>query len=162
VLLKHQQATTADYELALKRLKRHAEFQERMIGADGSFPPFGRSITYRTGSFQVLAQAALMHQYPEQIGAGQIRSAMTALLRKSFEDCQNFDPNGWLVLGFCGSQPDIADYYTSTGSLYLATLAFLPLGLPATDAFWTAPPADWTQKKAWQGQPFKKDYKVNY
>jgi len=27
--------------------------------------------------------------------------------------------------------------------------AFLPLGLPATDVFWTAPYRDWTGKKAW-------------
>ncbi|ULT46227.1 hypothetical protein KRR40_15590 [Niabella defluvii] len=44
----------------------------------------------------------------------------------------------------------------------MATLGFLPLGLPATDKFWADPPADWTSKKAWNGQPVKKDYKVEY
>jgi hypothetical protein len=44
----------------------------------------------------------------------------------------------------------------------MATLGFLPLGLPANDPFWTAPPVDWTSKKAWNSQPFKKDYKVTY
>ena len=29
----------------------------------------------------------------------------------------------------------------------MATLGFLPLGLPATDKFWTNPPAAWTAKK---------------
>ncbi len=162
VLLKHQKAKIAEYELALKRLKRHAEFQERMIGADGSYPPFGRSITYRSGCFQVLAHAALLKQYPEQISPSQIRSAMSAMHQKSFNGCNNFDANGWLVLGFCGHQPMVADSYTSTGSLYLATLSFLPLGLPADDPFWTDPATDWTQKKAWRGEPFKKDYKVDY
>jgi hypothetical protein len=56
----------------------------------------------------------------------------------------------------------VADIYTSTGSLYMATLGFLDLGLPATHAFWTDPPADWTSRKAWSGQPLKKDYKVEY
>ena len=103
-----------------------------------------------------------MQQYPEKISAGQVRSAMTAMMKKMFTGCNNFDEKGWLVLGFCGSQPGVADTYTSTGSLYLATLGFLPLGLPATDSFWTSPQTDWTQKKAWSSQPFKKDYKVNY
>jgi hypothetical protein len=162
VLLRFKKVSEADYQLAVKRMLRHAEFQERLIAADGSFAPFGRSITYRTGAFQLLAQTALMQQYPEKISAAQVRCAMTAMIKKMFTGCNNFDANGWLVLGFCGSQPGVADTYTSTGSLYLATLGFLPLGLPATDSFWTSPETDWTQKKAWSSQPFKKDYKVNY
>ena len=47
-----------------------------------------------------------------------------------YEGNQNFDKDGWLVLGFNGHQPECADGYTSTGSLYMATLSFLPLGLP--------------------------------
>src|SRR5688572_14755474 len=162
VLLRHKKVTDAEYGQVLKRMVRHAEFQERIIGPDGSFPPFGRSITYRSGAFQVLAQTALLSQYPEQVSPGQVRSAMTALMQKMFTGCNNFNEKGWLVLGFCGSQPSVADYYTSTGSLYLATLGFLPLGLPATNPFWTEPAAEWTSKKAWGSQPFKKDYKVAY
>jgi hypothetical protein len=73
-----------------------------------------------------------------------------------------FDKNGWLQLGFVGHQPQMADQYTSTGSLYLCTVGFLALGLPADDKFWTDTAADWTSKKAWSGQLFKKDYKVSY
>jgi hypothetical protein len=162
VLLKFKRVSEAEYQLAVKRMVRQAEFQERLIATDGSFTPFGRSITYRTGAFQLLAQTSLMQQYPDKIPAGQVRSAMTAMMKKMFTSCNNFDEKGWLVLGFCGSQPGVADTYTSTGSLYLATLGFLPLGLPATDSFWTSTQTDWTQKKAWSSQPFKKDYKVNY
>jgi hypothetical protein len=64
---------------------------------------------------------------------------MTALMQRMYTSCNNFNEKGWLVLGFCGSQPTVADYYTSTGSLYLAALGFLPLGLPGSDPFWTAP-----------------------
>lgn len=168
VLLQHKEVNTdakvsdEEYQEAIKRMVRYSEFQERMIGADGSYPPFGRSITYRTGAFQALAQCALLGRYAEQITPGQVRCAMTALIQKMFAQCNNFDSKGWLVLGFCGSQPIVADYYTSTGSLYMATLGFLPLGLPATDPFWTDPPTDWTSKKAWNSQAFKKDYKVHY
>lgn len=68
----------------------------------------------------------------------------------------------WLQLGFCGHQAQVADYYTSTGSLYMATLSFLPLGLPVDDEFWSAPAAAWTAAKAWAGEDFVKDYHVNY
>lgn len=162
VLLAFRKVSEESYEKVVKRMVRHAEFQERIIAPDGTFPPFGRSITYRTGAFQLLAQTALMERYPEQIPAAQIRCAMTALMKRVYDGCNNFDANGWLVLGFCGAQPSIADYYTSTGSLYLATLGFLPLGLPANHDFWKGAEIDWTQKKAWNSEPFKKDYKVDY
>jgi len=44
----------------------------------------------------------------------------------------------------------------------MATLSFLPLGLPADNAFWTAPYEDWTTKKAWKGEHLHRDYKVEY
>jgi hypothetical protein len=75
---------------------------------------------------------------------------------------RNFDANGWLVLGLNGHQPLVADEYTSTGSLYVASLGFLALGLPAESRFWSDPPADWTSKKAWSGQVFRKDHHVDY
>jgi len=151
-----------DYDDAMKRMVRHSEFLERLISPEGTFPPFGRSITYRTAAFQALAQTALMEQLPEHITPAQVRSGLTKVMHNMFDQNQNFDKNNWLVLGFNGSQPLIADVYTCTGSLYLTTLGFLPLGLPASNRFWTDPPADWTAKKAWSGQPTKKDYKVDY
>jgi len=56
----------------------------------------------------------------------------------------------------------IADVYSSTGSMYITSLVFLPLGLPDTHEFWSAPFTDWTMRKAWDGQPFEKDYRVDY
>ena len=37
--------------------------------------------------------------------------------------------------------------------------AFMALGLPPTDSFWTAPYEKWTSKKAWEGDDFPKDHK---
>jgi hypothetical protein len=68
-----------------------------------------------------------------------------------------FDKNGWLTLGFCGHQPNLAESYISTGSLYLCSAVFLPLGLPANDEFWTGKPEEWTNKKAWKGKIIKID-----
>ena len=151
-----------DDDLALKRMVRYAEFLERLISPEGTFPPFGRSITYRTGAFQALAQTALLEKLPEFIEPAQVRCGLSKVMHNMFDNNANFDSNGWLVLGFNGHQPMVADTYTSTGSLYLATFGFLPLGLPATNKFWTDAPADWTSKKAWSGQSLKKDYKVDY
>ena len=149
------------YDIAEKRFLRYVDQQERMISPVGTFPVIGRSITYRTGAFQALAQAALMDKLPEHVNPAQIRGALTAITKNLLSD-NIFDDNNWLLLGFDGHQPEIADYYTSTGSLYMATLSFLPLGLPESHEFWSSPEEDWTSKKAWNNAAFKKDYHVRY
>ncbi|MGL4520460.1 MAG: DUF2264 domain-containing protein [Phocaeicola sp.] len=161
-VLPRRLVTKEDYEQAIKRMVRHAEFSERIITTDGTYPAFGRSVTYRTAAFQSLADAALRELLPVHIAPAQVRSALTAVHRNMYQGNQNFDEKGWLVLGFNGHQPECADIYTSTGSLYMATLSFLPLGLPADNAFWTDAPADWTTKKAWKGEHLRMDYKVEY
>lgn len=157
-----KRASQKDVDEALQRLIRHSEFCERIIGPDGTYPAFGRSVTYRTAAFQSLADVALREKLPAHITPAQVRCALTAVHRNMYEGNQNFDKDGWLVLGFNGHQPEAADGYTSTGSLYMATLSFLPLGLPADNPFWTDAPADWTTKKAWNGEKLHKDYKVEY
>lgn len=155
-------ATEEEYVQAMDRMIRHAEYCERIISPDGRYPAFGRSVTYRSAAFQSLADVALHEKLPEFIKPAQVRCALTAVHHNLYDGDQNFDENGWLVLGFNGHQPEAADTYTSTGSLYMATLSFLPLGLPADNPFWTDAPADWTSKKAWAGEKLKKDYKVEY
>jgi len=152
----------ADYELALKRMRRYSEFLERTISPEGTYPPLGRSITYRTGAYQALAQISLMHELPEKIKPAQVRGALTAVMKNIFGANGTFDSNGWLTLGLAGHQPMIADQYTSTGSLYICTLGFLPLGLPPSDPFWSSESCDWSAKKAWKGMPLTKDYKVDF
>ncbi|MBV7534031.1 DUF2264 domain-containing protein [Chitinophaga sp. sic0106] len=162
VLMDNQQGTKADYDQAMKRMQRFAELQERMIAPDGTYPALGRSMTYRTAAFQPLVQLALMHQLPEGVEPAQVRCAMTAIMKRIFEMEGTFDKQGWLQLGIAGHQPEVADVYTSTGSLYICTNGFLALGLPAEDPFWSAPPAEWTAQKVWSGKPVKKDYHVTY
>ena len=150
------------YDDAVQRMQRYSEFLARMISPEGTFPAFGRSLTYRVGAFQALGQVALMEKLPEGISNAQARGALTAVRRRMFSVEGNFNNKGYLDFGFAGSQPDIADSYTNTGSLYLTSVGFLPLGLPADHEFWAAAPEKWTSQKAWSGEPFKKDYAVNY
>ncbi len=152
----------AELDLAIKRMSRHAEFLEHIISPEGTYPVFGRSITYRTGAFQALSQTALMERLPDYMEPSQVRCGLTAVMHNLYDHKGNFDANGWLVLGFNGHQPLVADLYTSTGSLYMATLGFLALGLPPQSRFWSDPPSDWTSKKAWSGQLFKRDYHIDY
>ncbi|MGY3053249.1 hypothetical protein ACVWYG_001447 [Pedobacter sp. UYEF25] len=162
VLLDHKRLAHADFDLNVNRMVRYSEYLERVISPEGTYPADGRSITYRTAAFQALAQTALMEKLPEYIKPAQVRCALTKVMHNMYDGDQNFDKGGWLVLGFNGHQPEVADYYTSTGSLYMATLSFLTLGLPADNNFWIDPPAPWTSVKAWTGAPLKKDYKVAY
>lgn len=145
------------YDTELIRFVRYAEQQERLISPEGTFPPLGRSLVYRFGAFQVLAQAALMKQLPDYIVPAQVRSALTTVIDRQIAQEGTFDANGWLQLGFCGHQPEVAETYISTGSLYLCSAAFLPLGLPATDTFWTGRFTEWTSVKAWAGKKIKID-----
>ncbi len=149
------------FEKAKKRMQRFGLILERFISPEGTFPVFGRSITYRTGTLQPLALLAWREMLPSELTNGQVRAAMTAVIKNMFADERNFNEGGFLTLGFNGQQPNISDWYTNNGSLYMASLAFLPLGLPANHAFWTDAPQNWTSKKAWYGEDFPKDHAIH-
>jgi hypothetical protein len=143
-----------------ERARRYAAVLERLIAPDGSFPAIGRSLAYRCGAFQLLASIALRHALPEGVSPPQVRAALTAVIRKTLEAPGTFDADGWLRIGFCGHQPGVGETYISTGSLYLCSVAFLPLGLDANDPFWSAPSQPWTSVRAWSGQAFPIDHAI--
>ena len=138
--------------------KRYAEIQERLINTDGSFPVTGRSITYRGGAFHHLADVSLRKQLPASSKPAQVRSALTAVIKKTLNAPNTFTKDGWLTIGLYGNQPDLADFYINTGSEYLCTTIFLPLGLPETDEFWSSPAEPWTAVKVWSGQDLPADH----
>jgi hypothetical protein len=142
-----------------ERNERYAVIQERLIHTDGSFPPTGRSLVYRGAAFHHLADMALRKALPTQLPAAQVRSALTAVLKKTLGSPSTYR-NGWLTIGLYGEQPDIADSYNNQGSLYLCTAIFLPLGLPARDPFWAAPPLKWSAQKIWSGEDFPNDHSL--
>jgi hypothetical protein len=162
VLAEKKMIDASKFDLAIKRMQRYAEFLERLISPEGAYPVFGRSATYRVGAFQPLAKLSLMDKLPETITQSQVRSALTAVMKRMFGNKDIFTSDGWLQLGFAGHQPSIADYYSNSGSMYLTSVGFLSLGLPATHPFWTGPFTEWTSIKAWAGKPFGKDYAVDY
>lgn len=148
---------TKMYEIERSRSILFARWLERLINPDGSYPVFGRSICCRMGVFHQLAEVALSHEKIDHVPPGQIRSALTAVIKRQVGN-QNFTPEGFLKLGFNGDQPDICEGYFNQGSLYHTALIFLPLGLPKDDPFWTEPTQAWTSKLAWEGKFFYNDH----
>jgi hypothetical protein len=144
------------------RACRYGEVLERLIAPDGTFPPIGRSLAYRFGAMHHLSQMALMGVLPEDVHPAQVRTALTAVIRRTMEVPGNFDENGWLRIGFTGSQPGVGEGYISTGSLYLCCAVFLPLGLPASAEFWMGAPRDWTSKKMWSGGHARLDHALGH
>lgn len=142
------------------RAIRYAAIQERLISPEGTYPAIGRSLAYRYGAFQHLAEMSLRHKLPEGVHPAQVRCALTTVMSRMNAAPGTFDGNGWLTIGFDGHQPSIGETYISTGSLYLCSAAWLPLGLPATDEFWNSPAQPWTQQKVWSGVDIKTDHAI--
>ena len=147
------------YDRALKRAQKFAIILERFISPEGTFPVIGRSTPYRLAAMQPLALMAWYQTLPQELSNGQVRAALTQVLHRMYDVHSNYNSDGYLTIGFCGSQPETADWYTNNGSLYITSVAFLPLGLPADHAFWKDAAEPWTQVKAWGGQPFPKDHR---
>jgi len=149
-------------DVQLMRSSRLASQLERTISPEGTYPLIGSCMGYRCGIFHLLSQAALLKILPRNINPAQVRSALTAVLKKQFGENQNFSSSGWLILGLNGSQTDIAENDINTGSLYFCCTIFVALGLDASDAFWTAPFAEWTSIQAWNGHPLQKDQSIDF
>ena len=147
------------FDRALKRAQKYAIILERFISPEGTFPVIGRSTPYRLAAMQPLALLAWYQKMPKELSNGQVRAALTQVMHRMFDHQNNYNQKGFLTIGFCGSQPETADWYTNNGSLYMTSLSFMPLGLPANHPFWTDVPQPWTQVKAWNGKPFPKDHR---
>jgi len=137
--------------VARERARRYAAVQEQMISPEGTYAVVGRSSVYRTAAFQTLADMALRKALPDDVAPAQARGALSAVIRRVLDFPGTYDGQGWLTLGVCGKQPGLEDEYNSAGSVYMASLILLPLGLPASDPFWSGADVPWTQAKIWSG-----------
>ena len=146
----------AMHDKYVKRMARFAAQQEMLISPEGTFPMLGRSCGYRYGAFQALAHTALLGSLPKGVSPAQVRSALTAVIKRQTVKSM-FDPEGWLTLGFCGHQPDVAENYVSTGSAYLCCFVFLPLGLPVDAEFWSGKDEKWSSQRVWSGEKVMRD-----
>ena len=149
-------------DVQLMRSSRLSSQLERTISPEGTYPLLGTCLTYRCGIFHLLSQAALLKILPRNIHPAQVRSALTAVLKRQFGANQNFSSNGWLLVGLNGSQMDISESDINTGSLYFCCAIFIALGLPESDLFWTEPFAEWSSIKAWNGSKIERDQTIDF
>lgn len=148
------------FEKIKKRNERYAIIQERLINTDGTYPATGRSIVYRGAAFHHLADMALRKALPKQLSPEQVRCALTAVIKKTLENPSTYK-NGWLTIGLYGAQPNLGDFYNNQGSPYICSNIFLPLGLPASDPFWSKPAAKWSAQRIWFGEDFPNDHSAD-
>jgi hypothetical protein len=145
----------------VERARRYALIQERSISPNGEFPVIGRSITYRGGAFHLLAEMARRRLLPSELPPAAVRCALTAVQQRTLNATGTFSAEGWLQIGLAGHQPSLGEKYISTGSLYLCSVALLPLGLDPKDAFWFDAAAPWTQKSIWSGHDAIPDHAMD-
>jgi len=113
-------------------------------------------MAYRTGAFHHLAHQAWRGTLPTEIAPAR-SAAPDRGNPATLEPAGTVDAGGWL-------QSDWRDTAVAGrtlhqhGSLYLCSLVFHPLGLPATDRFWRDPAADWTQRRIWSGADSPADH----
>ncbi|WP_405115337.1 DUF2264 domain-containing protein [Paenibacillus sp. FSL K6-1217] len=144
--------------MVMQRAQRYASVLERSIAPDGTYPFLGRSIVYRFGAFQLLSQAALQHFLEDSLPPAQVRCALTAVISRIMRYPGTLDANGWLQPGIYGYQPELAESYINTGSLYLCAAVFLPLGLPPADPFWSGGDMKWTAQRIADGENVMRDH----
>jgi hypothetical protein len=82
------------------------------------------------------------------------RCALSAIIGEPL--AQPAFSDGW-PRSSAGHQPASANHI-STGSLYLCSAAWLPLGLPPADPFWSQPPHPWTSQTIWSGNNLQADH----
>ena len=94
------------------------------------------------------AQMALRRALPDGVSPAQVRGALTAVIRRTLDAPDTFDADGWLRIGFCGPPAGRRRDATSRPAASIsAPSAFLPLGLPPDDPFWSRRPQPWTARR---------------
>ena len=105
-----------------------------MFAADGTRPPFGRSLGYRFAAAAPFALAALFgidavpHDVARRIAGGTIR--------RHLADGALDPTTGWFRRGVADERPDVLERYVSAGASAWAMHAFVALGLDASSRFW--------------------------
>lgn len=133
-------AGAQDPDRAARFRQRAADFApgfRHWFADDGAAVPFGRSLTYRfaQGAFW----GALPYADADSVPAGEAKGLLLRHLRWWRARTAQTSPDGLLTVGYGYPQPAVAEQYNGPGSPYWAMKAFLPLALPGTHPFWTAP-----------------------
>lgn len=141
-LIYARHAEARDPERAKLYRDRATEFAQgfrHWFGHDGAALAIGRSLTYRfamAGFWGALAYANV-----EALPWGEIRGLWARQIRWWLSKPM-LDASGRLSVGYAWPNYLMSEEYNSPGSPYWAFKAFLPLALPESHPFWTAPEAE--------------------
>lgn len=104
-----------------------------LFSAEGDFPLFGRSMTYRFGVIAPFPLAELLEINPLSHGATRrlCRRNLEFFLEKPIEQ-----KDGCWSIGFIDENISMAESYSCGGSPYWAAKGFACLSLPPTHPFW--------------------------
>lgn len=144
-------------ETALLRSQRYCELLERMISSNGTLPPVGRSLSYRTGLVHIISLLILKKQTPKNINLGKLKRGLNLLITRQLED-RDLYTNQWLNVGYVGHQKNLGENYITTGSLYIASLVFAPLGLHPNEDFWITSESATTSEQIINDKNIQRDY----
>lgn len=125
-------------ERLLKRVRLHMQHVPFFFGADGSYPEYGRSLSYKFARLGAPLWAYRLGCWPHSPGL--LRRIVGRHLRW-YIDRGALRADGTLRQELTeGGSAAIRETYISTGASYWAMLAFQGLwGLRDDDPFWTAP-----------------------
>ncbi len=123
---------------------RRARYQERagaflrdyirFFDADGAYPPFGRSLSYRFAAVCVFPLAVLAGVDFDRSLAGEVTRRCVSY----FEEHMLMPSGGVLPPGYLYESAALVESYTSSGGAYWAAKTFLCLLIEEKDAFWAA------------------------
>ena len=120
----------------LERLRAFLESYKDFFADNGGFPMWGRSWFYKPGLLIPFVLAEILGCSP--LTPGQSRRLVSGYMKHIVENGY-FDPDMLPIMGYFTENHGLLDYYSSKGSSYWGSAAFVNLLLPADHSFWTAP-----------------------
>jgi hypothetical protein len=116
------------YNIALERAKLHFRDIEKVIDKDGNYPLIGRSLSYGSGVFHLLADMLATNDIPDNVNQEILLEKLLNVLKTTHPKII-FDKQGWIkrdknIMGI-----KEIESYIDIGSLYARCLIFSVLGM---------------------------------
>ncbi|THH11635.1 hypothetical protein EW146_g7977, partial [Bondarzewia mesenterica] len=107
---------------------------------EGRAIPFGRSMTYRFAMSSFWGALAFADvELPAPLTWGAIKGLQLRNLRYWARQAGAYHADGTLNIGFTYPNHNMTENYNSPGSPYWCCKSFIPLALPSSHPFWSAP-----------------------
>ena len=125
----------------IQRCMQYLKWLIAQISPDGTFPLIGRSIVYKTAIYHSVVSLILYYSRTSGVleikipmdsrsnySLGEILTLMFRTVEKCFTPAA-FNSKGFLNLGIVSYQPELANSYSNSGSVYFSAVVFGILSL---------------------------------